>query len=213
MKDARDMAARCTEIIALMDKVCAERLNDEYRNLAWEMVDALREEDPAILARGDPRIIACGVIYALGFVNFLFDPDNRPYLSVNDLCDAFGVKQASAYNKSHAIREALDLVQFHPDWCLPSQIDDNPLAWMVEVDGFYLDVRTLPRQTQEKLVDAGIIPHVTKLKSGDSRIYGKIGRSPDKPSHSDKGGVDRKSNPSQLGFGFNEVPENKNDRD
>ncbi len=220
MKDTREMEARRAEIIALTDKVCAERLDGEYRDLAREMVNALRKEDPAILAHGDPRIIACGVIYALGYVNFLFDPNNRPYLSVNDLCDAFGVKQSSAYNKSRTIREALDLMQLDPDWCLPSMIDDNPLVWMVEVDGIVLDAHMLPREAQESLASAGIIPYVPKSKSSDSYIERTAARSADQRSDTGKGGAGRREqdpeiqevDTSQLNLGFDGASD-KGDRE
>jgi hypothetical protein len=39
-------------------------------------------------------------------------------------------------------------VQLDPRWCLPSKLADNPLVWMIEVDGFVVDVGTMPRSAR-----------------------------------------------------------------
>lgn len=31
------------------------------------------------------------------------------------------------------------IFQMHPDWTLPSQIDENPMAWMIMVNGLIVD--------------------------------------------------------------------------
>ena len=52
------------------------------------------------------------------------------------------------------------MVQLDPDWCLSSNIDDNPLAWMVKVNGFIVDTRTLPINIQEAAYEKGLIPYI-----------------------------------------------------
>jgi hypothetical protein len=37
---------------------------------------------------------ATGVVYALGQVNFLFDRSSEPYVSHDDLADAFGLSKS-----------------------------------------------------------------------------------------------------------------------
>ena len=39
-------------------------------------------------------------------------------------------------------------------------LDDNPLAWMITVNGFAMDVRTLPREIQEVAYQKGLIPYI-----------------------------------------------------
>jgi hypothetical protein len=41
--------------------------------------------------------------------------------------------------------DMLNIVQMHPEWSLPSQLDQNPLAWMIEVNGLIIDARHAPR--------------------------------------------------------------------
>lgn len=47
---------------------------------------------------------------------------------------------------------------FDPDWCLPTKLDQNPLAWMVAVDGFPVDVRSAPREIQEEAFRRSLVP-------------------------------------------------------
>ena len=78
-------------VTSLTDAVCAARLDDEYRDLARAMTAALCRKRPSPLASGQPRTWACGIVYALGQLNFLQDKSFKPYMSTADLCAAFGV--------------------------------------------------------------------------------------------------------------------------
>jgi hypothetical protein len=39
-------------------------------------------------------------------------------------------------------------------------MDDNPMAWMIMVNGFIVDVRYMPRAIQEEAYRKGLIPYV-----------------------------------------------------
>jgi hypothetical protein len=54
----------------------------------------------------------------------------------------------------------LKIVQFDPDWCLPSNLDDNPLVWMLQVNGFWVDIRSMPREVQVLAYEKGLIPYI-----------------------------------------------------
>ena len=54
----------------------------------------------------------------------------------------------------------LRIHQLDPRWTLPSRMDDNPLIWLVEVDGFVLDLRREPRHLQEIAFNKGLIPYI-----------------------------------------------------
>ncbi len=54
----------------------------------------------------------------------------------------------------------LRIHQLDPQWSLPSHIDENPLVWMLEVDGFLMDIRHAPREAQEIAFEKGLIPYV-----------------------------------------------------
>ena len=60
-------------IVQLSDEICRRHPNDEYAELAREITAALSRKRPSPLVRGDANVWACGIVHALGYVNFLFD--------------------------------------------------------------------------------------------------------------------------------------------
>jgi hypothetical protein len=62
--------------------------------------------------------------------------------------------------KSKQIRDLLDMYQLDPNWTLPSKVDQNPLIWMLEVNGLIMDVRHAPRAIQEEAFRKGLIPYI-----------------------------------------------------
>ena len=69
---------------------------------------------------------------------------------MSELCERIGVSPSNASSKSREIWKELGLMQLHPDWCLPSMLEENPLAWIVEVNGLPVDVRAMPREVQDE---------------------------------------------------------------
>ena len=157
-------------IVELTDGVCERNLNDEYAELAREITAVLSRKRPSPLLRGDTNVWACGIVYALGYVNFLFDNSQEPYLSAEQICGVFGVKKSTGYNKSRVIRDTLKMRQFDPRWCLPSLMDENPLVWMIEVDGIVVDVRWVPREIQEIAYRKGLIPYIPEKKEKETPV-------------------------------------------
>jgi hypothetical protein len=147
-------------IVALTDKVCQEHLNEEYAQLARQATATLCRKRPSPLSSGRANSWACGVVYALGFVNFLFDKSQDPHMNATELCAAFDVAKGTGATKSKAVRDALGMVQMDPHWYLPSKMDDNVMAWMISVNGLIVDVRSMPVEIQEIAYEKGLIPYV-----------------------------------------------------
>lgn len=151
---------RFDEIVGLTDAVCREHLDEEYAELAREAAAALARKRPSPLLQAQARSWACGIVYALGRVNFLFDKSEKPYLSAPELCALFNVSAGTGAAKARVVLDALNTHQMDPRWSTASMIDRNPLVWFVEINGLIVDARRLPAEVQEELVRAGIIPYV-----------------------------------------------------
>jgi hypothetical protein len=165
-KVPKHMQERFDAIVALTDGVCKEHLNEEYAQLARQATATLCRKRPSPLASGRINSWACGIVYALGFVNFLFDKSQSPHMSAADLCAAFGVAKGTGAAKSKEVRDALNMMQMDPHWYLPSQMDDNIMAWMIMVNGFIVDARSLPLEIQEIAYQKGLIPYVPGKQKG-----------------------------------------------
>jgi hypothetical protein len=147
-------------IVGLTDTVCKEHLNEEYAQLCRQLAAALARKRPSPLAKGRPETWACGIAYTIGSVNFLFDKTQTPYMRAEQLCGLFGVSKSTGAAKACAIRDLFQMIPFDPRWCLPSKLADNPLAWLIEVDGLIVDARHAPRAIQEEAFRLGLIPYI-----------------------------------------------------
>jgi hypothetical protein len=67
------MQPRFQEICALTDMLCEEKLNGEYATLCRELAAVLARKRPSPLNGGQVKTWACGIVYTVGSVNFLFD--------------------------------------------------------------------------------------------------------------------------------------------
>src|SRR6266851_4527212 len=148
----KDMQARFDEITHLTDAFCQTHLNDEYMQMC--------RERPSPLLRGKATTWACGIIHALGMVNFLFDSSQTPHIAASQIWEYFDLSSSTMQAKSKQIRDLLGMYPMDPDWSIPSMVDKNPLIWMLEVNGFIIDVRHAPREIQEAAFRQGLIPYI-----------------------------------------------------
>lgn len=154
------MQTHYDEIINLTNNFCLKKLNKEYAQLCRLATAALCRKKPSPLQRGSHFTWACGIVYAIGFVNFLFDKANSPFVSAEELATAFNISKSTAGNKSKQIRTLLKMDPFDHRWYLPSRIADSPMVWMIAFNGFIVDVRTMPREVQEIAYGKGLIPYI-----------------------------------------------------
>lgn len=154
----KSMQATYEAITTLTDAFCREHLDEDYRVLAQRMTAALCRKRPSPLASGQPRTWACGIVYVLGQI--LPDPSTQPFMSTADLCAGFGVGQSTASAQARVIAQVLDARRLNPEWSLPTLLDQNPLVWMAEVNGFLVDLRDMPREVQQIAFEKGRIPYI-----------------------------------------------------
>jgi hypothetical protein len=158
---------RYNEITALTDALCREKLNDEYAQLCREMTAALARKRPSPLMGGHSKSWACAIAYTVGSVNFLFDKSQTPHLRADELCAWFGISKSTGGNKSSQIKQMLKISLMDMQWTLPSRMEDNPMAWMVMVNGLIVDARRLPRPLQEEAYRKGLIPYLPGEKDAE----------------------------------------------
>ena len=60
---------------------------------------------PSPFARGDDCNCAAGAIYAVGRINFLFDPAEQPHVTTDQLAGHVGVVTATMANKAGLINK------------------------------------------------------------------------------------------------------------
>jgi len=118
------------EILKLTDPFCAEYLDAEYSDLCRRLVARLARKRPSPLLRGDLRIWAGAVIYAVGSVNFLFDRSQHPHLTGNQLSELTGIPKSTLAAKAKQIRDLLRIRPWDPEFCRRELWKSRPLLWI-----------------------------------------------------------------------------------
>ncbi|MBK6619275.1 MAG: DUF6398 domain-containing protein [Nitrosomonas sp.] len=148
------------EIAALTDQFCQQHLNKEYQDLCRRMTAKLCCKRSSPVVTGKTNTWACGIVYSVGRVNFLFDKSQTPHMRADELCQHFGLSPKTGSAKSTAIMKLLKSGQADPNWTLPSRMADNPIVWLIQVNGLIVDVRHAPREIQEEAFRRGWIPYL-----------------------------------------------------
>ena len=167
-------------VTEMTDAFCGEHLNDDYRDLCRAMAAALCRKRPSPIAPGKARVWACGIVYALGQINFLSDKATEPFMTMAQVAKAFGVSQSTASARARTISNALRIRMMDPRWTLPSLLDQNPMIWMAEVNGMVVDLRDMPREIQEAAFEQGSSPTSRRIGAegcspGADIVYGREG--------------------------------------
>ena len=96
-----------------------------------KLTEKLARKRPSPLVSGKPTTWACGIVRTIGWVNYLDDRRQKPHMKLTAIDKAFGVGESTGQGKSMLIRKMLKIKPMDPVWSLRSQMEDNPMVWMV----------------------------------------------------------------------------------
>jgi hypothetical protein len=125
------LGKRLGEILAISDRFCDEYLDAEYKELCRGLALALCV-DGFPLTSGKAAGWAAGIVYSVGWVNFIGDPSQPHHMRAEDMAPALGVSPATLMNRARDIREGLDLRRMDPRWSTKAMLERNPLLRMAE---------------------------------------------------------------------------------
>jgi hypothetical protein len=147
-------------IIAMTDAFCRDRLNEEYAALCRKAAETLSRKRPSPLLKGQPEVWACGIIRTIGRANFLDDRAQSPHLKLPEIDRTFGVAESTGQGKSKIIRDLLKIHRFDHRWTLPSKWENTSMIWLLNVDGYMIDIRQAAVDLQRAAFEKGLIPYV-----------------------------------------------------
>lgn len=163
-KIPKAMTEKFADITTLTDDFCARYLNEEYRQMIHQVVGALARKRPSPLLKGKVNAWAAAAVHAVGRVNFLDDSSQTPHCKPKVVYEFFGIGESTGQNKSREIRDILKMGPMSPEWTLPSRLAENPLVWMLQVNGLMVDIRRMPIELQQMAFDKGLIPYIPALQ-------------------------------------------------
>ena len=139
----KEMQARFEEITELTDAFCHAYLNEEYAQLCRELTATLCRKRLSPLVQGKAPTWACGIIHAVGMVNFLFNSSQTPHLAARQIWEYFALSSSTMQAKSKQIRDLLGMYPMDPDWSTPSMLDRKSPG--LDVGSQRADHRCTPR--------------------------------------------------------------------
>lgn len=114
---AADIAGRVRATLALVDRVCDDLLDTEYRTACRRLLNEAATADPAIFRRrGSEKTAAAAIVWLIGKANHRFPFDGGPGPSVGELMAHFGVSGSPTQRAKTMVR-ALGL-----EWSTAHQI-------------------------------------------------------------------------------------------
>ena len=101
-----------------------------------------------------------------------------PHMKLTAIDKAFGVGESTGQGKAMLIRKIFKIRPMDPAWSLRSRIEQNPMAWMIQVNGFLVDARLLKREIQEEALRMRLIPYIPEkrptLEEDDDQDKGEV---------------------------------------
>jgi hypothetical protein len=137
------------KIIELTNNFCDQHLDDDYKQLCEKLTKKMGRKHEVPFKRGQLDIWAASVVYAIGQINFLFDKTFEPYMTPDQINDAFGTKKSTVSNKAGKIRKMFNMGYYDREFSTRDMQQSNPFDQMVMVDGFIVPLESLPEEYQE----------------------------------------------------------------
>jgi hypothetical protein len=159
-KIPKAMAEKYAAISALTDAFCTQHLNEECREIIHRILGTLARKRLSSLSRGKENVWAVASVHAAGHVNFLNDATQTLHCNPKSIFEFFGIAGSTGHNKSREIRDLLKMPSLSPEWTIRSRLADNPMVWMLQVNGLVIDIRHAPLELQQLAFAKGLIPFI-----------------------------------------------------
>ena len=88
-------------------------------------------------------------------------------MTAEELSSPFGLSKSTVASKAAEIARICHVKRFDANWMLPELVASSPMVWLLEVNGFLLDIRTAPVELQIEAYERGLIPYVPALRQAE----------------------------------------------
>ena len=109
---------------------------------------------PFLLRR--PEIWAAGVIHAVGYVNFLFDSHDEPYVGFDTIAEHFNTSKSTVGQKSKIIRDMFKMRRFDNNFSTQTMAEHNPYNNLYMLDNGMVVIKDMLEKLVAKQFGIGI---------------------------------------------------------
>jgi hypothetical protein len=103
MRDKDLTEQRMQKLIAMTAGFCDVYVDEDYKQLCEKLIRKMSRKRNVPFLSGRVDIWAAAIIHALGSINFLFDPNFKPYVGTADISDYFGTSKSTVSQKAKVI--------------------------------------------------------------------------------------------------------------
>jgi len=129
------VAKKKSEISSLVNRFCEKYLNGEYRSLCEKVILKLSRKRHVLFLTGKVEIWASAVVWCIARINFLFDKNNKYYLTGDDICNYFGTRKSTVGQKASLIEKTLKIKLFDENFCTQELIENSPFRNLIMING------------------------------------------------------------------------------
>ena len=144
-----------TRLLELTHGFCQKYLDKNYSQLCQTLIHTMSLQQKIPFLSGKLEIWAASIIQALGQVNFLFDKNCEPYVSLATLNKHFGTTQSTVMNKARELRHMLDRDDFN-QFAGQELLEKHSLENLVALNGRLVTIGTLPQELQYLVQQMGL---------------------------------------------------------
>jgi len=137
------------QLLELTGSFCTQKLDNDYALLCEKLILKLGRKRDVPFKSGKLEIWAAAVVYAIGSINFLFDKSFEPYITATEISEHFGTKNSTVSAKAKLIKDLFKMGYYDSEFSTQKMAGSNLFSDFVMVDGFIVQLSTLPEVLQE----------------------------------------------------------------
>ena len=99
----KEKEKRIKELDEMLHNFCDDYLTDEFEEYTMRLSKVVGRKRKIDITRGKKEIWAASIIYVIARLNFLFDKENKNYITPDIICNYFNVKKSTIGNKATQI--------------------------------------------------------------------------------------------------------------
>lgn len=167
MNVPKSMQDKYEQVAPMISDFCRRYLSEDYEALCLRLLEKLCRKRPSPLLSGRAGTWAAGIVYAIASNNYIFDKSQPIHMTADELSAPFGLSKSTVANKAGEIARMCGVRRDAAEWLLPELVASSPMVWLLEVNGFIVDMRSAPLGLQIEAYERGLIPYVPALRQAE----------------------------------------------
>jgi hypothetical protein len=96
---------------------CKKYLNKELSVYVGRLIEMVLKSNKYDVDRGKIEILAAAIVHIIAKLNLLYDAENKYHISIDNICDYYGVKKRTVETKAKKIESICKIMVGHEGLC------------------------------------------------------------------------------------------------